>query len=481
MLRRTSIHRPQQVFTAATMLLAVMISAAPFQTAFALITGGEGNRPLRDPGWPKGAAAIFNNPARIAWWEGPPFGGGQYHAECRGDTKAFNAVMADFAKLDAKTKRVIVHDGVGHSFWLDPNRKPEKRSAAKMDWSFMVWVPANWERLSKMPADLNPTDPDDANQGAPAEIEVYTGGSIRWSDVKIPKGIEVIDKRLEAHGFTPADGVVLEGKVIDLATERPVAATIQLQHTKPLPEGGDDYSVVSETVADEQGRWVLKNAPPGRHRVVVKADGYVPRLVGHVGSDEQPRWHSYDCGLSRPGPISGHVTDGASKPLADVDVRLGNVVSGEDGRYQSPREYSTKTDANGGFRLDNVPIGSATIRLIKPGYCRPGLGQPITTPTGDVALQMIKSAQVTVTVFFPGTDRPRSYIVHMEPEGGSAVGKWGGSGRIDANNKMVFNNVPPGRYVLHGRPNPSSRNQETERITIELEGGKTTAIALPAK
>jgi hypothetical protein len=44
------------------------MAVVPVQTAFALVTGGEGNTPRDDPGWPKGAAANFNNPARIAWW-----------------------------------------------------------------------------------------------------------------------------------------------------------------------------------------------------------------------------------------------------------------------------------------------------------------------------------------------------------------------------------------------------------------------------
>ena len=141
------------------LILAVSMVAIPSREASALITGGEGNKPIADPGWPAGAAAIFNNPARIAWWEGPPFGGGQWHAECRGDARALNAVLADFARLDVKAKRVIVHDGVGHSFWLAPNDEPEKLAAAKIDWVFMVWQPASWERLRKLPADLNPTDP----------------------------------------------------------------------------------------------------------------------------------------------------------------------------------------------------------------------------------------------------------------------------------------------------------------------------------
>ena len=111
-------------------LLAAMIVAVPFGSASALITGGEGNKPIADPGWPGVAAAIFNHPGRVAWWEGPPFGGGQWHAECRGDARALGAVLADFARLDARAKRVILHDGDGHSFWLNPNGEPAKAADA---------------------------------------------------------------------------------------------------------------------------------------------------------------------------------------------------------------------------------------------------------------------------------------------------------------------------------------------------------------
>ena len=122
----------RRVFVAAAIFVGVIAFLVPNPPVFALITGGEGNSPLHDPGWPNGAAAIFNNSARVAWWEGPPFGGGQWHAECRGDAKALSSVLADFTKLDAKNKRVVIHDGVGHSFWLNPNREPEKAAAAKI-------------------------------------------------------------------------------------------------------------------------------------------------------------------------------------------------------------------------------------------------------------------------------------------------------------------------------------------------------------
>lgn len=104
--------------------LAVLLTLAFHQSAWALITGGEGNEPINDPGWPKGAAAAFNSETRVAWWEGPPFGGGQWHAECKGDAAALSLVLDDFSKIDAPKKRIVLHDGFGHSFWLNPNGDP---------------------------------------------------------------------------------------------------------------------------------------------------------------------------------------------------------------------------------------------------------------------------------------------------------------------------------------------------------------------
>jgi hypothetical protein len=463
------------------MLLAMALVVALVQTAVALIMGGEGNQPVGDPGWPKGAAAVFNIPGRVAWWEGPPFGGGEWHAECRGDAKAFNAVLADFARIDVKTKRVVLHDGVGHSFWLNPNRTPGKAVDARVDWSFVIWQPASWERLRSMPADLNPTDPRDAKQGPPALLEVYTGGNLRWSDVTVPKGIELIDQRMEAHGFKPADGIVLEGKVIDLNTKKPLAARVRLERIEPQQKGGYQYKAVVQTTADAQGHWVLKKTPALWLRVIVEADGYVPRVAGYAQFDNQPSWHSYDTGLAPAGSIAGRVTDEDGKPLADATVQIHNVTATGGGRYESSSDYSVKTDADGHFHSDQVPVGSATLWVHKPGYCRPGLGLPITTPAKDIALSMKKAARMVVTVDFSDRLSPPGYIVEVAPEGGEAVGKWGGSGQIDPKNQITFENIPPGRYTIVGHPNPSSQNDRTPPMAVELKGGETTEHTIVAK
>jgi hypothetical protein len=226
---------------------------------------------------------------------------------------------------------------------------------------------------------------------------------------------------------------------------------------------------------------VLKKVPVGWARIVVEADGFVPRIAGYAQFDDQPQWASYDCGLARSAEVSGRVIDGDGKPLSDVAVRIDNIQPQSGGRYESPIEHTIKTDVHGRFRAERVPTGKAMIWLRKPGYCRPGLGLPITTPTADLELKMMKSAQVRVTVDFSGKPRPSGYIVKIERDGGEVVGNYGGSGNIDNKNQMVFADVPPGRYVLTARPNPSSDDQETELLRIILKPGLSAEFTLKAK
>jgi hypothetical protein len=445
-----------------------------------LITGGEGNEPVRDPGWPGGAAMVFNQPTRIAYWEGPPFGGGQWTGEYRGNAGDLNIALPFFDKMDAKVKRIVVHDGVGRSLWLNPNRELTKVGIAQMDWSFMVWQPANWKKLRKMPAGLRPADMGDDKTGPPTQLDVYTGGNLHWEDVVVPKGIEVIDERLTAHGFTLKDGTVLEGTITDLETKKPIAAQVELQLVEPQKKGGYRYTALGQAAADSKGHWFTKHTPVSWQRMVVKADGYVPRVIGYFQFSGEPGWHRFDGALTRPAPVSGRVTDDAEKPLADAIVRLVDVAShGEE--YTTPDDFEMKTGADGQFHFDGVPTGSARIWVRKDGYSQRELGPTIRPPAKDVVLKISRAAQVHVTVEFAGGKRPAEYIVDIEPEGGNKVGSWGGGSQIDAENKCKFENVPPGRYVLRGHPNPTTDVQITAPIKIELKGGATEEIKIQAK
>jgi hypothetical protein len=446
--------------------------------AFSLITGGEGNEPLHDPGWPTGAAAVFNVEQRVAFWEGPPFGGGQYHAECRGTTEQFNQVLANFAKVDVPLRRLVIRDGQGRSFWLNPNRSPDQEVDDTIDWTFMVWRKESWDFQQTLPADMRLPQPAESVY---SQIDLYAGGNVKFEDVQVPEGVEVDDQRLSTHGFTADDGTVIEGQVVDLETQAPLAAKIQLQQYVPNPMGGYTYNVVGETTADANGVWVLRNAPAGNLQTVALVDGYAPRVIDYVSVEETSRWHRQAGGLARAGDVRGQVVDDLGRPLEGINVAITDIGADPAGRYATANDLETTTAADGTFAISGVPVGPAGIMIYKEGYVRPGLSAKITVPADNEKLVMIAAAALTVKVDFSGVEKPSGYIIDIEPEGGSVVGSWGGSGSLDPADEITFTMIPPGRYVLFGRPNPGSTDEETKRVIVDLKGGETTRLTLPAK
>ncbi len=103
-------------------------------------------------------------------------------------------------------------------------------------------------------------------------------------------------------------------------------------------------------------------------------------------------------------------------------------------------------------------------------------------PAKDVSLTMLRSCGVRVVVDFAGATRPAGYIVHMQPESVESVGTWSASGNVNAANRIAFHDVPPGKYILWGRPNPSNgTSQEAESVTIDLKDGQTLGVTLHAR
>ncbi|MFO0912745.1 MAG: carboxypeptidase-like regulatory domain-containing protein [Pirellulales bacterium] len=465
--------------------------ASPAQ---ALIRGGEGAEPLGDPGWPKGAAAVFNSPTRVAWWEGPPFGGGHWTAECRGKAAELSQVLADFAKIEAPDKRVVLVDGIGRSFWLNPNRSAEREAAAEVDWTFSVWEPGKWARHQARPAQLR--GPDDAAAGAP-ELIVYTGGQVRWSDVKVPAGLKVIDNSLAAHGFQPTDGQVIEGVVQAVGSDaaqdaksngaaprKPLAgAEVRLDSIEPLAEGGYRYTDKQHVTTDAQGHWVLTQVPPGDYRLVVSAPDYAPRIASYVTIDKHPvGWRDQSTWLAPASRLTGRVVDPDGQPLSEVQVRIQNFeIDGKSTWYELLEGGETKTDGDGKFLLDQIPAGRGVVMLFKSGYCRPGLGTSVALPSDGVELAMDRAAQLRVVIKFPDDSHPVDYAVKVAPESGARAGLWSGSAAADANNTVEFHDIPAGRYRITASPNPSSGEDDTDEVVVELKGGQTLEKELPGR
>jgi hypothetical protein len=446
--------------TALFSLLLVLLIARP---AWALRFGALGNSPLdAQPGWPEGAAAVFNPQGRIAYWEL----NGQWKSECRGDAEAFSKVVANFALIKAEGKKLILHDGVGKSYWV---QAVQKDGDAKVDWIFTVWQADLWRQWQGIgrPAGTEPPKPP------PPQIDVYCGGNLNVDDVDIPEGIVVVDQRLESRGFQLTDIHVLEGKVHDMATGKPLAARMQLRRYDRNPDGSGTYVTVASVDADDTGRWVLKHAPQGNYSITLSAPGYAPRYAGYVELDDQPSWSGFNADLSPAVTLTGTVTDESGHPLAGASVRLGSAY----GQITT----DVLTDKSGRFECDELPQGELTLSAFKDGYVHPGLGDAVRAPAADVKLTMFRAGGVDVVVDFGGKAKPEEYLVHIEPEGGLKIGSWGGAGRADSSGFAKFTNVPPGKYVLWGRPNPGADSDETPKVPVEVKGGETREVTLKAK
>ena len=222
-------------------------------------------------------------------------------------------------------KRIVVHDGIGNSFWLNINNEPEHREAAKIDWSFTVGLPQLQQDQGLSPRSAPRSRMADDGSPIP-RIDVYAGGSINWDEVKVPEGIDVVDNRLVAHGFTLEDRTVLEGSVTDLESGASLAAEVQLQLIETQESGGYKYTIVRALKTDAGGHWVIRNAPAGWYQLVAVADGYASRILGYGRFEDQPVWNAYNAGLARQASVSGRVIDDAGQPLP------GSSSSGQRGR-----------------------------------------------------------------------------------------------------------------------------------------------------
>src|SRR5207248_7813886 len=129
-----------------------------------------------------------NLKTRGGYWEGPPFGGGRYVFEYRGENKSLQEAIDLFARIKSRELRLVVHDGKNKGFFCGDEKT---KDAAGMDWSFTVWTPANFQRLYGGGSIelISAADPS-GNLGKsiePPTIDGYLGsGRINWKQIKVP-------------------------------------------------------------------------------------------------------------------------------------------------------------------------------------------------------------------------------------------------------------------------------------------------------
>jgi hypothetical protein len=94
-------------------------------------------------------------------------------------------------------------------------------------------------------------------------------------------------------------------------------------------------------------------------------------------------------------------------------------------------------------------------------------------PSDDVKLTMIGTSVVRGRVVDRDGRRPSGQIVlDLRPPGEDLAGKWTYSGYLAEDGKFELAGVPPGRYVITTRPNPSRGEYRPNAQYVTVESGR---------
>jgi len=431
-----------------------------------VVTGGA--EPVRDAGWPVGALEMANLPTRFAWYEGPPFGGGDWHFQyrCNG-TAQFNEALQTFSRILWPRLELIVVDGMGSVLG-----KPDE----PVDWEFQVWVPASFYRLSK-PRFFRPEP-----SLPPPRITAYVGkGSmVEWAKVQVPPNVTVIDKRVEYSPYKDSQGGVARITAYDMTNSKVIPGVDLVLKQYEDKKYVDKYAART----DDRGSVAIRNIAPGYYYITLRCPGYATRTVEPGYRNWDRTLGIYDVLLSPVASLSGTVTDLAGVPLAGVTVRTDDT-GGLDGEayYAEPSHGSQKTvtDADGRFAFDDLPRGSTRFIARKDGLSQITsiLAEYEIPGKGPVQIKMDRSGTVRGKVTGAANLEPGQEIhVSIEPEEGPTIGKWGGGTRCQPDGSFEIRNVPPGRYTLTARLNPGTEGKHEATRDVELKPGETLEVEL---
>lgn len=451
--------------------LMLMCSAAE-----ALIMVGKGE-PVTDQNWPAGSLDVANLKTRIGWWEGPPFGGGQWNFQYRGDTKAFQEALDLFAKIKAPKLRLVVHEGPQQGMFLETGK--DAKADTRVDWTFVVWNPNNWNRLYNNPQSVFwAQDPTGGyhNEVDPPRMDVYVtsdGKGVNWKEVKVPEGLTVEDQRATAAGYPAEAGSVVRGDVYDMVTSKPIAgAKIVLS-----ANGGKGEA---SGVADASGHVEIKNVQPGNYQVVARADGYVGRILGYASVGKNALL-KYETRLLPPVKVSGKIVDDAGKPLAGINIHATSVI-GLDGKGYLLAGGGEKTsDQQGQFAFDALPTGHLQIFAFDKAHHQVDPLKLYSAPDGDVVIKMEMTGTIKGKVIDAKGAAATGISISVYPEGGNKVGTWGGSMNVGADGKFEFDTVPPGTYYVSADPGKAIAGNDPDAKKVIVKAGETAEVEVMKK
>jgi hypothetical protein len=426
---------------------------------------------------------MANLPSRLGWWEGPPFGGGQYQFlyRCRYTTD-FNEALKTFAAIRSDRLELIVHNGPEYSFWLKQNDEELSTAENRVDWTFTVWVRENWDNLYNNPKSLFLSDqPNFRKEVAAPRIDVYVGnGSIVWNDVKVPKNVVVIEKRPGSVIPEFAGYGLIQGKVFDMVTGRSISGAEIILIKR---QDANSWKETAHGKTDEQGLCQIGKIPLGYYEIRIKAKGFVARKLGQY-DNKRPEYHKFEVALARPSYLKGIITDLAGNPIKGVKVSARNIIGTNGFGYPCVDDKSAISDKQGRFEIRDLPImGSANLHCdAKSLHMINSIFEVYKIGSDSIKLIMTGTGIIQGKVLDSDGKRPSGQIVlELKPISENQLDKWGYSGYLSEDGTFDIRGIPPGQYIISTRPNPSNADYKPSIKEINVEPDRTYKIEIAHK
>ncbi len=430
------------------LLLATLLLSGT--SAFALITTG-GKEVMDHADWPEGADELANLKSRFRWTEGPPFGGGEYRFEYGGGTAAFQKALEALAAIHTPKRELVICDGPGEMCAVNND---EQRP---VDWTFTIWSPTAYYRLYCRP-DTGPIMDEDPNYGEPlppprVHVYLWKDGRVNWKNIKVPAGIDVVDRRAESAREKPEGGGLIIGTVYDMATGRPVSgALISLEQWR-----GDSKPEANASTADGDGHFRIERIQKGSFFIHTGAEGYATRLAGTYYNDGLT-FQEETVYLAPARTLEGKAVDPDGKPVAGVKIQVG-ALRGMDGKgYPRPRKdgrANCTSDENGRFQIPGLPQGYAQLSTFGEWRCEEqhrlfSTSDPFAASrSNDIRLTVQRTGEIHGRVAAPeGASLPPNTEVRVVRLDNPTIQNFADGYSVGPDGKFSVPSMLPGEYLV---------------------------------
>lgn len=218
-----------------------------------------------------------------------------------------------------------------------------------------------------------------------------------------------------ARPLRPEDACTLEGRTVNSVTGEPVKwVNVSLQGGALVATMGGRGGMSGNytTTSDGEGKFAMKNLPPGRYSIRVERSGFSATSAPMTTLTPGQRMSGLELKLQPQAVIAGRVLDEHGEPIARANVMVMGYMYMPGGRQLSPRSSATTNDL-GEYRAFGLPPG----RYYIAATYRSNLSMSTTSEDRSAAPP---PEEAYATTFYPGTADLRS-AAPVEAAAGIAV------------------------------------------------------------